>query len=209
VTGLLLGVLLRSSGTLAFFYDPERAAIVTSMLVATPATMLLDDLVSQRASTALRGNWLSRVSLGVVTVYVAVLAVVATGLGTLLIGGQAPASLSANDGNVENFTVSTPEFATAEWIRSRVTHPNIVQADLHGQLVLLSRPGSYDLIPEIMPSEVDKGAYIYLSQVNLAERISQANADDGQYYTTYRSNIGFFDQHFSVVYSTGTTRVYH
>jgi len=210
VSGLLLGGLLRFSGTLSAFYDPERAAIITAILLAAPATMLLDDLVSRSTfTTTARQTWFNRVSLGVIAIYVAVLVVGATGLGELVVGGQAPGSLSARDAIAANSTVSTPELATATWLRNNVAYPNIVQADLHGQLVLLSEPGGYDLVDEIVPPEVDKGSYIYLSQENLADKFSQADADSGTFSTTYRSNVQFFDQHFYVVYSTGATRVYH
>jgi uncharacterized membrane protein len=210
VSGLLLGGLLRFSGTLSAFYDPERAAIITAILLAAPATMLLDDFVSRSTfTTTARETWFNRVSLGVIAIYVGVLVVGATGLGDLVVGGQAPGSLSAKDANVANFTVSTPELATATWLRNNVTNANIVQSDLHGQLVLLSEPGGYDLVDEIVPPEVDKGSYIYLSQENLADNVSQADADGGSFSTTYRSNVRFFDQHFYVVYSTGATRVYH
>jgi len=210
VSGLFLGGLLRFSGTLSGFYDPERAAIITAILVAAPATMLLDDLVSRSTfTTTARETRFNRVSLGVIVIYVVVLVVGATGLGDLVVGGQAPGSLSARDANVANFTVSTPELATATWLRNNVAYPNIVQSDLHGQLVLLSEPGGYDLVDEIVPPEVDKGSYIYLSQENLADKFSQADADSGAFSTTYRSTVQFFDQHFYVVYSTGATRVYH
>lgn len=152
---------------------------------------------------------MTRVSLSLIVSYVAVLTVGATGLAALVIGGEAPGSLSSSDVNVDDFTVSTPELATAAWLHNRVTYPNIVQTDLYGHLVLLSQPGNYDLVDEIMPAEVDRSAYVYLSQVNLEDKISQANADSGDYATIYRSNIRFFDQHFYVVYSTGSTRVYH
>jgi hypothetical protein len=206
-TGLLLGGILRSSGTLASFYDPERAAIITAMLLAAPATMLLDDLVSRRKpAKPLRETSLARIP---VILYVAILVIGATGIGVLFVGGVAPGSLSANDENVEDFTVSAPEVATAAWLRNEAKSPAIVQADLHGQLVLLSALGTYDLLDEIMPPEVDSGAYIYLSQVNLGDKISEADVDGGSYGTSYRTTTQFFEQHFYVVYSTGTTRVYH
>jgi len=209
MTGLLLGGLLRSSGTLSSFYNPERAAIITAMLLAAPATIFLDDVMSRRKSATIREVRLRRASFGALVIYVAILVVGATGLDTLVIGGQAPGSLSRTGINVDDFTVSTPELATATWLRQRVKSPSIVQADLHGQLVLLSEPGSYDLVNEIIPPEVDKEAYVYLSQVNLAGDLSQASADSGNYTTLYHSTIKFFARHFYVVYSTGATRVYH
>lgn len=209
VAGLMIGGFLRFSGTLAAYYNPERAAIFTAILLAAPVTLFLDDTVTflYRVSP-IRNRRVSLVSLGAGFAFVAVLVVQATGLGALLVGGQAPGSLSAHDVNVDDFTVSTPELATADWLRNKVIYPNIVQSDLYGHLVLLSAPGSYSLQDQIVPPEVDKGSYIYLSSVNLAG-LSQAEADNGVYLASYRSTIRFFNQHFYVVYSTGATRVYH
>ncbi len=210
VTGLIFGLLLRSSGTLASFYDPERAAIITAILLATPATMLIEDLVSRRTFTVkLKEAWWTRITFGVTFLYVALLVVEATGLSALLVGGEAPGSLSATDVNVDDFAVSTPEVATATWLSEHIKYPNIVQADYHGGLVLLSQPGSYDLVNEIVPPGVDRSAYIYLSQFNLRDGISQADTNSGDSWTLYRSTVQFFNQHFYVVYSTGVTRVYH
>jgi hypothetical protein len=111
--------------------------------------------------------------------------------------------------NVDNFSVSTPELATAVWLRSHVKAPHTVQTDVYGHLVLLSEPGTYNLLDEIVPPGVDAGSYIYLSTVNLKGHISQASADNLSYISSYRTNLGFFNRNFFVVYSTGATRVYH
>jgi uncharacterized membrane protein len=206
----MMGGFLRFSGTLAAYYNPERAAIFTAILLAAPATLFLDDLVAHLYDVkTFPGKRVARVSLGAGIVFLVVLVVEATGLGAGFFGGQPPGSLSARDVNVEQFTVSTTELATAVWLRNNVRSPNIVQSDLYGHLVLLSEPGSYHLVDEIVPPGVDKGAYIYLSPVNLTDNISQADADGGQYLSVYRSTIHFFNRNFYVVYSTGATRVYH
>lgn len=210
ITGLVIGGFLRFSGTLASFYNPERAAIFTSILLASPVTLFLDDLVARLYEIRrFLQRWVFRSALGVGIVFIAILVMGATGLSTLFFGGQAPGSLSAGDLNVQEFTVSTPEFTTAVWLRNHVRFPGIVQSDLYGHLVLLSAPGNYDMVDEIVPPEVDKGAYVYLSTVNLMNNISQAEADGGNYLSLYRSTIRFFNQNFYVVYSTGATRVYH
>jgi uncharacterized membrane protein len=210
VVGLFIGGILRFSGTLASFYDPERAAIFTAILLAAPVTLFLDDVVSylgRRESPP--GTRTVRLLASVGLAAVAILVVAATGLGAVFFGGQAPGSLSSHDVNVDDFTVSTPELATAEWLRNNVGSAGLVQSDLFGQLVLLSEPGSYHLVVEMVPSEVDKGAYLYLSNVNLKKDLSQAETPDGVYQSAYRSTIHFFDRHFYVVYSTGATRIYH
>jgi uncharacterized membrane protein len=210
VTGLLVGGILRFSGTLAAYFDPERAAIFTEILLAVPVTLFLDDAVSLLLDA--RVFYMKRVRqvlYGVGSAVVAVLVVGATGLGALFFGGDAPGSMSANDLNAEEFVVSTPEVATAAWLYDNVHSPRVVQSDFIGQVVLHSAPGTYDLLPEIVPPEVDDGAFIYLSPINLAGNLSQAATPDGVFQSAYRSNIQFFNQNFYVVYSTGATRVYH
>jgi uncharacterized membrane protein len=209
VTGLLIGAFLRFSGTLASFYNPERAAILTAILLAAPATLFLEDVVTRFATVARhypRSAWIAGVA-GVA--YIVVLVMGATGLGSLFFGGPAPGSLSAGDVNVQEFTVSTPELATAMWLSQHVRYPSIVQTDLYGQLVMLSVPGDVYPIAEIVPPDVDQQAYIYLSTVNLDDGITQAAADNLAYFSVYRSTIPFFNHNFYVVYSTGATRVYH
>jgi uncharacterized membrane protein len=205
VAGLVVGTLARFSGTLAAQYTPERAAIVVTILLAAPVTMVLDDLAT---AVAVHGNRLSTVSLAAGMGVVAVYALWATGLGTLLFGGYPPGSLTGHGLNAQQFTVSTSEFATANWIRDHANSQDIVQTDFFGQLALLSVPGSYTLVGEIVPPGVEVGSYVYLSTPNLRYLDSQAETPDGSYSTQYRSTIAFFNQNFSVVYSTGSTRVY-
>jgi len=209
VTGLAIGGFLRFSGTLSSFYNPERAAIFTAILLAAPVTLYLDDLATRLYF--LHGPQARRVlraSLGAGFAFLVVLVVHATGLDALIIGGQAPGSLSARDSNAQDFTASTPEFATAVWLYNNVHYPHIVQSDLYGHLVLLSEPGSYDLLDEIIPPEVDKGAYVYLSTDDL-RGVSQAASENLTYFSAYRTTTSFFNDHYYVVYSTGATRVYH
>jgi uncharacterized membrane protein len=199
VAGLLVGAALRFSSTLATFYNPERAAVIAAILLAVPIAMFLDELTDR----------ISRVSLVVGVFFVALLAVWATGLGTLFFGGQAPGSLVARGENVERFTISTPDLATATWLRNNLNSTDLVQSDRYGQLVLLSEVGRYHLVAEIVPPEVNHTSYIYLSTANLIDGRSHFSADDGRYISVYQSNIPFFNRHFNIVYSTGATRVYH
>jgi uncharacterized membrane protein len=201
--GFVIGGFLRFSSTLAAFYSPERAAIFTAILLAAPVTMFLDDLVE-----ILKIRFVKfALALGVVVT--GIMLVWATGLGTFFAGGAAPGSLSARGVNSQDFTVSTSELATATWIRNNAGPQGIVQTDEYGQLVMLSQPADYDLLTEFIPPEVDQRAFIYLSSLNLVDRITNVNADNGNLITTYRTNLSFFNRHFYIVYSTGSTRVYH
>lgn len=203
VAVLVMGAFLRFSGTLAAFYSPSRAAIFVAIFVAAPVTVVLDDLVNVLTRR------LAKLSLILGVGAVGIMTVWATGLGALIFGDVPPASMSARGANVEDFTVSTSELATAIWIRNNVGSKNIVQTDEYGQLVLTSEPSGYDLINEIVPTEVDRGSFIYLSTTNLVNGVTRVTAEGGNIFTTYRSTIPFFNRNFNVVYSTGDTRVYH
>ena len=127
----------------------------------------------------------------------------------MFFGGYPPGSLTANGVNAQQFTVSTEEFATASWLRAHAGPDNPVQTDLFGQLVLLSKPGDYNLVDEIVPKEVDINSYVYLTTANLVDKVTQVEADNFNYFSSYRTNISFFNRNFYIVYSTGDTRVYH
>lgn len=202
VAALVIGVFLRFSGTLASFYSPSRAAIIVAILVAAPVTIVLDDLV------ALLNVQLAKVSMIAGAIAVGIMNLWATGLGALLIGGVPPGSLTATGINAENFTVSTSELATAVWLKNNVSAQGVIQTDEYGLLVLLSEPKGYDLISEIVPTEVGRGSYIYLSTLNLMSGLSTVTASGGKLYSTYKTTFSFFNQYFNVVYSNGTTRVY-
>ncbi len=205
VAGLVVGALSRFSGTLAALYTPERSAIVVAILMAVPVTMALDDLAS---TLAVRSKPIRTVSISAGLGLVAVYVLWATGLGTLIFGGYPPGSLTGKGLNAQQFTVSTTEYATAKWILVHTNSHDIVQTDLFGQLVLLSVPGKYALVSEIVPPGSNVGSFIYLSTPNLVFHNSQAETPDGSYYTQYRTPIAFFNEQYSVVYSTGSTRVY-
>jgi hypothetical protein len=210
VAGLMIGGFLRFSGTLAAYYSPVRAAIFTAILLSAPATLFLDDVVTFLYGFKTRfDKRLLLLSGGAGIAYLLVLVAGATGLGTLVFGGNAPGALSGKDVNAEDYSVTTSEQATAVWLRVNVHSPEAVQSDLFGHLVLLSEPGTYDLLDEVMPEEVDVGSYIYLSTINLNDHLSQAEDLSGNYATTYRSTTAFFNRNFYVVYSNGSTRVYH
>jgi uncharacterized membrane protein len=210
VAGLLVGALLRFSGTLAAFYNPERAAIFTAILLAAPVTLFLDDLARLcREVRVLRGDWLTRTTPFAGVAFLTVLVVGATGVNTLFFGGIPPENLVAKGLNVQDNTNTTPELATAVWLRNNVKKSEVVQSDLFSHVILNSEPGSYNLLDEIIPPGVDKGAYIYLSTVNLAEDTTQAASAGIDYIAIYRTTLGFFNKTFFVVYSTGATRVYH
>jgi uncharacterized membrane protein len=204
--GLLIGGAARFSGTLAALYSPERAAIVTAILLAPPVTMYLDDLATIAMAHGIR---VVRTSIAAGVAILIVFALWATGLGSLLFGGYPPGSLTGEGLNAQQFTISTTEFATAAWLRYHTNYRDVVQTDLFGQLVTLSVPGKYQLVPEIVPQDVDVGSYVYLSTPNLRNLETQADTVDEAFYTQYRSTIAFFNQNMSVVFSTGSTRVYH
>ena len=91
VAGLLVGAVLRFSSTLASLYSPERAAILTAILLAAPATLFLDDFTASLFEVdPFRSRLIAKTVLALGAAYLVFLVVEASGLGTLLVGGQPP-----------------------------------------------------------------------------------------------------------------------
>ena len=199
VAGLALGAVMRFSGTVAVFYNPERAALVTAMLTAFPITLLINRI----------SDLFSKTTLMVLVLLSGLLLIISSGLNAVVVGGSPPSSLSNLGENYERFVVSSSEFGTAGWMQSHLGQKSLVQTDRYGQLVLLSAPGAYNVFPEIVPSEIDHRAFIYISSTNLDDGRARGGLENGHDLSVYKSPIDFINSHFSVIYSTGETRVYH
>jgi len=194
-----LGVLLRFSGTMAQFYNPERGALVSSLLIL-PAAAALASFAVARFS-----KWLVAPSILLATILV----VSATGLSVPVTGGNPPAALWSKGENVERFAVSAPEFTTASWINSTIPDNAILQSDRYGQLAILNFPIHDRVLPELVPANVDKRAYVYASEPNTSLGRARGGLENGRYISVFGFPYSFFDKDFYVVYSTGSTRVYH
>ena len=202
--GLALGVVLRVSGTAAEFFNPERGALITSIFAALPLAV-----VATRFTMSPRPLRAVRITTATIAVGISIIALCsAPNLATLVVGGTPPAALSKTGENVERFIITTPETGAAQWLATHVRHPDIVQTDRYGQLVLMSFPGTYNELPEIAPNEIDHRAYVYVTRTNLIDGRGRGVLHAGFYLSVFKYPKHFLDTHLYVVYSNGYSLVY-
>ncbi len=193
-----LSALLRFSGSLGSVFNPARVLPVAGICMAVPVGLLI-----QAIGRRYRG--LSFVAVGALAV---VLMVDTVGLGSLLTGGTPPASLVAKGENPERFIVSSADFGTAQWLGG-LPKNSVVATDRYGYLPLLSVPGPRGLIPHIAPGMTDKNSFVFASMSNIKTGRARGKLPHSRGIAVFQFPADWFYENYSVVYSTGVTRVYH
>jgi uncharacterized membrane protein len=192
--------LLRLSGAIATFYNPERgalhAAIVYAPLVAFAFTRFLQPGTSFRPLTMI-----------IIPAATAVLLSSALALGPFLVGGS-PSGAHANIGEeFERSAISRAEYASARWISERDDDPIKVFTDRYGLIALLGiLRGTVSVTSTIDPSGVDRIAYVYASRANVVER--RARGKEGNTFSIFEFPLDFYAGTRATVFATEETRVY-
>jgi hypothetical protein len=190
-------VLLRVSGTLALFYNPERGALHAAILYApVVAIMTARILEALPLSTVL-----------IIPLSLTVQLTSAFALDTQLVGGSPSAAHASVGEEYERLAISRAEYATATWIADRDDDPLLVSADRYGGIVLLSTPrGRIASSPTIVPSGVDVRAYVYASRSNIVE--GRARGKEGDRFAIFSFPFDYYEMTRATVYATEETRVY-
>ena len=188
----------RFSGSLGTVFSPTRVILIAGISLALPVGLLIQ-------TVAKKYRMLSYISLSALAVVVMADSV---GLRALLAGGTLPASLTTTGENVERFAVTAEDFGTAQWLR-QLPPASLVQSDRYGLLPLLSAPGVHGMIPVLVPGITDKHAFVFASTVNVLTGRARGKARYQTGITVFRVPSDWFYENYSVVYSTGITRVYH
>ena len=199
---LVLLAVLRLSGTVAKFYNPERGALNAAYALAPLIALAITALVPHNNffRKTLLTIWLFVVSVAVTT---------AIGLHVLLFGGSPPASVSNSGEEFERLYITPAEYATAQWLGSRPVPNKIVFADRYGFVALISVDRSrFDYISQtIIPQGVDRRGLVYASRTNFA--LGRARGNINGVIKLFIFPTEFYESTRAVVFSTETTRVYN
>ena len=202
LAALIMVALLRISGTVAGFYNPERGALHAALIYAPAVALLLTATLRLRPrAVRLAARW------GVPAAS-AVAIVGALALASHLVGGS-PSAAHANAGEeYERLAISRAEYATANWLSERTDQEIVVFTDRYGQIVLLSVPRekiTY-LGATIDPSGVDTRAYVYASRANIIE--GRARGAEYGAFAIFTFPREFYESTRAILYATEVTRVY-
>ena len=213
---LLLG-LVRLSSTLAESYGQDRLYIQLLPIVAVPVLWGLSALGQLAAD--LGGRLLgprgrrAREPIGrLVVVGVAALVLLlvsfSAGLQKAVLGDTSPANLFNGGEHYTRFYVTSPEVASAQWLAKVQPEGSVTYSDEYGQLRILGygKPKGV-ILTDVTPRTVDPNSWVYATRVNIVEGQARSNYADQQ--LVYVFPAGFLADQLGIVYTNGSSEVFH
>lgn len=200
LAALGMAVVLRISGTIAPYYNPERGALHAAILYAPVVAIFIARLLRTRRTVRATILVALRASL-------TILLTGALSLSPQFVGGTPSAAHASFGEEYERLAVSRAEYATAIWLASRDDDPMEVATDRYGQIVLLSNPrGDIAVFPTIDPVGVRIEAYVYASRSNVVA--GRARGVENGDFAIFEFPRDFYETTRATVYATEETRVF-
>lgn len=198
---MVILVLTRFSGTIAQLYNPERVFLQMTIVIAIAACWPLQRLAEK---------W-KRTRSGVVAICAFSLAALLLGSSSLsgvAFGGGTKSNLANNFADYQAFVVTSPETAAASWVIKEAPTSQWIYADSFAQLRLNAvAKGRPSIRGDIVPQVLDQHAWVYADRTNVVDGIAQSN--NGDHSATYAFPARFLDSNYELVYTNGTSEVYH
>ena len=201
IATLVFLVAIRLSGTLATFYNAQRALLQAMIFLDIPLFWCLQALAGQR-----KLRQAAAVTAG--AALIAVIFVPSSGLAGAVLGGGTATNLANSGDDYEQFYVTAPELASATWLGTQLRSGQLVYTDEYGQLPLVSMTGiSTGLLLDVTPQTLDQHAWVYATPTNVVD--GQAHASFDGHSTSYVFPSRFLNANYNLVYTNGSSEVYH
>jgi uncharacterized membrane protein len=201
LVGLVLLMLVRISGTVAQAYNPQRAFLQLLIILAVAIAWLI-----QRIGAKYKWSrpWILAACSAAFSVYL----FGTTGLSGAVLGGGTAGNLADKYTDYQRFVVDALDVAGGEWVLSEAPPGQVIETDRYGELRLKALSGPRQgIFGEIIPETTDRYAWVYGTSVNLTDNIVQSQT--GKYAASYEFPALFLNQNFNVVYTNGTSEVFH
>jgi uncharacterized membrane protein len=193
--------LIRLSGTLAAAYNQERALLQATAVLAIALCWPMQSVVGLRKG---RGIGVLAVSAACLTV----LFMSTSELGGTVLGGTTATNLANGGEDFERFYMTAPELASARWLGERTRPGQLVYADRYAQLPLVAMTGiRRGLFGDVIPATLNRQAWVYASQSNVVDGRARALFDN--HSVTYVFPAAFLESNYNLVYTDGSSEVFH
>jgi len=200
------GVLIASrlSGALAADYNSSRLFLQCLLVLA-----LLEAAMLELAVTRLKSrSWAGPALFGAFSLLLLIAFVGNSGLAVPVIGGNPPFVLSNKGEDYIDLYPTAQEKATAGWLAAAVPAHRVISADYFGQLRLDQFTSLRTAVyTDITPRTIDSHAWVFASTTNILRDRTWGLTSSGVLDIEFPSQ--FLQQYFDVVYSTGSTEVFH
>jgi uncharacterized membrane protein len=195
-------VIIRLSGTLAVAYNQERALLQAMMVFAIPLCWSLQRLAGRRKRRRVR-------VLIAVAASLAIMFIGTSGLLGAMLGGGTATNLANSGEDFERFYMTAPELASAQWLGQFAQPGQLVYADRYAQLPLIAMTGiTHGLFNDVTPLTLNQHAWVYASRSNVVDGRARALFND-ENTVTYVFPAGFLNANYDLVYTDGSSEVFH
>ena len=204
VAALVVLTASRLSGTLAADYNSSRLFLQCLFVLAVLEAAFVELVVARFKSR----RWVAPALFGGFSLVLVLAFVGNTDLDAPITGGVPPLILYNNGEDYARLYASAQEKATAQWLAAAVPAKRLIYADNYGQLRLDQFTDlRTSVFSDITPRTIDRHAWIFASTANVVGHrtwglTSLATLD-------IRFPTEFLNKYFNVVYSTGSTEVFH
>jgi uncharacterized membrane protein len=201
LAGMGMLILIRVSGTIAEAYNPPRALLQLLIVLAVAICWLF-----QRLGAKLK--WVRLWILIGCSASLGIFLLGSTGFSDAFLGGGTASNLANRYVDYSRFVANTQDLAAAAWVLREAPPGQIIEADSYGELRLATTAGQRPaILGDITPETTDQHAWVYATRANFIENFVQSGT--GNYAETYAFPSRFLDSNFNVVYTNGTSEVFH
>jgi uncharacterized membrane protein len=201
LAGMVILVLTRLSGTIAQEYNPERAFLQMTIVLAIGICWSC-----QRIGERWKVTRPALLAVGAATF--AAFFISSSGMSGALFGGGTPANLANSGPDYQEFVKHTTDLSAASWILQAAPAGQFIYADNYAQLILDSlagtRPGVFDAIT---PETLDQHAWVYATSTNLQDNIVRSLSQNNA--SSYQFPSRFLGSNYDLVYTNGNSEVFH
>ena len=205
-------VLFRLSGTLSTTYNQGRAQLQALTVVSVALFWLLHQVPPwlRQRGIRLRLGRFDRFIWALASVTVLTIFLKGSGLANIALGGGTATNLAAAGEDFERFYIHSSEIASAQWLASQVNgDQTFIYSDRYGQIRLFSQLGTSrtGMFSDLDPQVMNRSAWVYASQVNVIDGRARSSVNNS--LATYGFPKAFINAHYDLVYTNGTSEVYH
>jgi uncharacterized membrane protein len=195
-------ILIRLSGTLATFYNAQRALLQALEVFSITFCWALQRLDRNR------GRNIRSSALLLTAALLAAFVINTSTLMEALLGGKVMSNLANSGVDYSRFVRTPQELAAANWLGGQVRPTDYIYADRYAQLPLVAMTGLSSSVSEnITPLTINQNAWVYASSTNTVDGV--ANVQFKDFLITYAFPAMFLNENFNLVYSDGASEVYH
>jgi hypothetical protein len=194
-SGLLVAVLLRSSGALAQFYNPDRAALQIALIWALPYALFLQYTINKKFLG--KFVFISTVFLACVTIHNQI------GLSGLYNSSYVSRISAVND-DANPFLISVEEDYSASWVSAKMKPGDTLQMDGLAVVNFLKFENDARIFGNIAPFALDRRSFIFANRPNVVSDVYY----DNFIFNRYLFPSDYISKYYLPVFVSNTTALY-